>query len=396
MNKTKVLFVYLFMSLAAVSCAKETPIEEGRNYATDQPLPQSLFLTHRENCKNISNSEKTNPLVKPSRFYDFYTLAEDTTRFKIAKSQSVYVVGDIHGSWEVIFRTLINSGIMEFDTPNQKVVSIKYKGADINVSIPSLKFAAAPRNKVIFVGDYIAKTTPEREQRTLALLTDILTKQKLIGEQHVVATLGNHDLEAVNGVVHSGYAREKNYLDQVMFMVRNDLLVPTFYYNGIWYSHSYLTPDDVREVVKMGFHFHNPPQASQDVNAYIVDLITHQNVSTSTWLSSYATHFRQTGPFNFFYAMTALAADGSSDITFDKFPIIMGHLSDTSRKVPRVLTETVGGVQKKYLLNRAHILCIDTSIYHSTQTGADATFLRINYDSVAGKAEFQSCAVSTQ
>jgi hypothetical protein len=365
-----------------------------------------------ESCSSVSNDEKTNPIT--GQTHDFYALSEDVTRFNIDSDQDVYVIGDIHGSWEMIRNALVNSQIMEVDTPAEKNVSITYKGSLISVTVPNLKFKENPGNKVIFVGDYIAKTTVAREQKTLGLLNDVLEQQKRLagvvhGKEPIVAILGNHDFEAVNRVNHSGYPNEKNYQTQVKSMVDEDLLVPTYFYNGVWYSHSYLTDYDMEN-----FHQHSVGirfdgiqttsdlmqifQLSQQTNFFLKELVNSTSVDAvkNTWLGSEA----EGKNANFMYAMRTVPADGVAGLNynkFHKFPIIMGHLSDLKRKVSRVLSEGFQGIHRNQYPRRSHILCVDTSIYHSYLSGLNATYLKIRYQkNSAIPVEFQNCSVPTQ
>ena len=394
---------FIFFSSSFISCKSQSS-----NHA---PQPSSSANPQgQERCSSISAEEKTNPVTRLR--HEFFDLAEDVNRFRIERDQSVYVIGDIHGSWEMIRDALIHAEIMELDPSPEKTVEVRYQRSNIRVTIPNLRFRSSIQNKVIFVGDYIAKTSREREQITLGLLKDILQKQQhempglVAGQEPVVAIFGNHDFEAVNGVDHSsdGYPTEKHYEDQVRSML--DLLVPTYVYNGIWYSHSYLTDYDMDQ-----FHQLNPVIGFQNirdlgdlgqlfnlsgqVNQFIHGLITSQQVHTS-WLGSEAVGDRA----NFMYAMRTTPADGALGPMhgpYQKFPMIMGHLSDLQRKEIRVLSEGYYGHDRNEYPRRSHILCVDTSIYHSTLIGSRAKYLKINYRSTgASRVDFQACSLPTR
>ncbi len=371
----------------------------------DRPISLNQLNVLHESCQVISAEDKKSPSGLGDDF-SFYTMAEDTKRFSVPEDQSVYVIGDIHGSWEMIFYSLVNSGIMEVDAPTKKTVSIIYKGLPLDVEIPNLKFRDGHQNsKLIFMGDYIAKNDPSHEQLTLAFLNDVLMKQKKqkkMGGHSIVALIGNHDYEAVNGITHVGYWNEKNYRDQVMEMIQKNLLTPTHYDHGIWYSHSYLTPDDIKNFSENGFDFPEKGSSvsdgvlkvSEGVNAFILKLILEQKIE-GTWLDSPSENPWQKKPFNFFYVMSSYAADGkTAAANYENFPIIVGHLSDPSRKVLRVLTEAYGGLNRFKFPRRSHILCTDTSIYKSFQEHSPATYLKIDYK-VKDKVQFYSCTVPT-
>jgi hypothetical protein len=393
-------FVVLAIGLA--NCAKNDPSSQGSDGANGNggspTINESQLKIPTETCRPIPAADKVQPPIPgvaggPQIPLDFYTLAEDTTRFPIPRSQSAYVIGDIHGSWQMIMYAAINSGLMELDAPAKKSMTIKFRSQDQNVEIPNLKFKADGKNKLIFLGDYIAKNDQAHEQTTLALLTDILEKQKSVGGDSIVAVIGNHDLEAVNGVVHPGYPSEKNYRDQVMYMVQSGLLVPTYFYHGIWFSHSYLTQDDLAQLNLNGINFNVPNQTSKDVNAYVTQQITAGTLR-ATWLASPSEKPpHHAGPFNFFYTMTSPVAQGAG---FQKFPIIMGHLSDLHRKTLRVLVEGFRGAIHSKFRERSHILCTDTSIFDSFARGTHATFLKIDYDAAAPSVQFNSCIVPTK
>lgn len=362
-------------------------------------LDLKKVTTQAENCTVIPESEKINTLSGKGNNYAFYTMSEDITRFPHPTSDhSVYVIGDIHGTWEMIFHNLVNSGVMELDQPSKKQVVIQFKKQSLTVEIPNLKFRGNSHNKVILMGDYISKSNPIREQRTLGLLADVLNRQKAEKRNSIIAILGNHDLEAVNGVVHPGYMHEKNYEDQIFNLVREELVVPTYYYNGIWYSHSYLTPDDIHEFRKEmngnfiphGSTFSGILKGSQDVNHFIRNKILTNTIKDS-WLASSeeGRKYGDKGPFNFFYTMGSPVAKDCA-----VFPIIMGHLSDKGRQVLRVMTERHGGKQHKRFAQREHILNVDTSIYYSFENKTDAIFLKIDYlTNSSTEVRFHSCSV---
>lgn len=408
LTKRIVLLGSVFFTFFASGCGSDSP----NNNNNREQLVEKINVPAQQ-CQLIPPYEKIYAKAPGgARQFDFYTLAENTNRFPITKSESVYVVGDIHGAWKMLLYSLVNAGIMEYDTPWKKHFKIRYQGQEIQVEIPNLKIKSSA-NKLILVGDYIAKSEVGNEQITLALLTDVLEKVKRAGSSSVVAIIGNHDLEAVNGVNHSGYPREKHYQDQIYSMIQRGLLTPTYFYNGIWYSHSYLTRDDVREFqARLNTRFNTIPPRSPDpilsqINSEVNQFVTQEILGgtlKNTWLASEAEGRKSspTGPFNFFYVMAAQAADGTipgGAGTYGKFPIIMGHLSDLSRKVLRVLTEGLGGKDVPKFADRAHVLCTDTSIYDSFAKGTNANFLRIdynqNYSITDPGVKFHSCSVSS-
>lgn len=398
-KKTLYPLSFILFALCNVNCGGGGTQQPSLVKITDQQI-----TVPTESCRTVTHPEKINSLT--GAVHDFYTLAENTTRFPIPNSKNVYVVGDIHGSWKMVLYALVNTGLMEYDTPWKKTVVIQYQGRDLEVEIPNLKYKPGSPNKLILVGDYIAKSTPENEQITIALLTDTLRKMKDAAPEKFIAILGNHDLEAVNKVHHGGYPTEKNYEGQIRQMVAERLLVPTYYHQGIWYSHSYLTEDDVDHFNRNSVNFLaiNPPnplhytiaQTSQNVNHFVVDHILKGTLS-STWLASPAEGKKSSGPYNFFYVMSMTPADGITRIgSYLNFPMIMGHLSDLRRKELRVLTEAPGGAASRRFIRRSHILCTDTSIYDSFKKGTPATFLKIDYDAGARSVQFNSCTVPTR
>lgn len=372
-----------------------------------QPTPSEeqfngdpIDIREIELCEEIPASDRIN--AQTQNPYEFYNLAEDVSRFTLDHDEKVYVVGDIHGSWEIIAKVLLNSGLMKLESQPTKEVSTVYNGQPKKVTIPNLKFTSTLNNKVIFIGDYIAKLSEIRGQKTLALLKDILAKQAALArsEPAVVAILGNHDLEAVNGVNHGGYSIEKNYKDEVMSMINSDMLLASYYYNGIWYSHSYLTPTDMRHFQANGINFYAnidlavlSPLLNQRVNEWIKN-----STLQSMWLASPV----KGADANFFYVMGGPAADGNDGNglgTYEKFPMIMGHLSDPLRQVHRVLVEGPGGKIQDKFKRREHILCVDTSIYNKFKSTAPArvSYLKINYNkSSTQRVKFQTCSVSNK
>jgi hypothetical protein len=389
------------------SCGGEGPSGNSKNpvpTAQSKEINPSFQLTSSippERCDAINSDQKLNPLT-PGMPFDFYTLGEDTSRFSINDHETVTVVGDIHGSWEMIAAAVINTGIMEIATPPTKRVSVTCTGNTLSVEIPSLQFKdGGSASRVIFVGDYITKGSRERDIGTLALLNDILMLQKKEKRDSVVAIIGNHDLEAVNGVTHGGYLEEKDFKDQIMQMIQENLLVSTHYDHGIWYSHSYLTETDVKELGDRKIQFTGLDLSSLigQVNHLVWDLILSGRIG-ETWLAN--SSFGGAGNAStFFYSVVGKPADRPVEDpeTHErtKFPIIMGHLSDPARMTLRVLTENRGGVHSPEFANRSHILCVDTTLYHSFAHGTDATYLKIDYDSSpSGTAvQWNRCQIST-
>ena len=404
LQSVRAFFVICFLSLAFWGCSSPqdpgNPGQPGNPPLFPPSLPSRIhFRVSGETCRVIPNTEK---LSSTGAIQNFYALAENPNRahipFIIPTTQSVYVVGDVHGVWEVILNALVNSGLMELDTPARKVVSVEVSGRPVPTEIPNLRFRPGFVNKVIFMGDYIAKTSQEREVRVLGLLNDVLEKQSALSfaEPAVVAILGNHDFEAVNGVVHPGYGHEKNYQAAIYSMVDRNLLVPSHFYNGIWYSHSYLTPNDLGHLRGLGADFYNSAHHvghSDVLNRHVRAGVLTGGFDLGSWLSSSNT----VNPANFMYAMSAPAADGFDPRGhYDQFPMIVGHLSDPSRQVLRVLTEGFGGRLLPQFTRRSHVLCTDTSIFLSREANSPVTYLRIEYNTAGGGAppvEFQSCSV---
>jgi hypothetical protein len=360
-----------------------------------------------ESCSPISAVNRSSNGVD----FEFYRLAEDPTHFEISRDQTVYVVGDIHGSWEVMARGLIHSGVMELASPPRKQVSVSMSDpvqgeAAVQVEIPNLQFrpGAGTANKIIFVGDYIGKCTDVRAQKTLALLKDVLEQQQRLhlAEPVIVAILGNHDFEAVNGIVHSGYLAEKMFYPQVRSMIQSHLLLASHVDHGIWYSHSFLTPHDVVEMHNRGMSFYHQPQRtempmlSQGLNDFVDQLILAGSVAR-TWLRNDSLSEGAGLNANFLYAADARAAyGGSGSGSYEVFPMIIGHLSDRRYKTIRVLGEGPHTRFYPQFAHRSHILCVDTAIYDSTSTGTNATYLKINYHAQGQAVVFESCDVPTR
>jgi hypothetical protein len=347
------------------------------------------LLSNNSFAKNLSTCQ---PIVKDLK-KNFYSKTDELAflnyKNEELKEELVTVVGDLHGSFSVLVNVLLDSHIMIYDVPSKKKIKISYNNKEEFVEIPNLKFnenAYKDKNrKVIFMGDYLMRSINiYNEKHILGLFHDVFQKQnialnnKKIKRASLVALLGNHDLEAVNGVLHKGYSKEKRFKKQVLQMVKDSTLVPTHYHRGIWFSHSYLTQFDQDEFEKNGIFFPKSykdqddlKNVSKDINDFVKNLILKDQIK-DTWLGS--SHMKG-DEINFFYAT------GTEPIPM-RLPSIVGHFGHV---------EEIRILQNKFLGKNPHVLCVDTSIHTAYKRGDKVKILKILYRPQQPYTEYFNC-----